>query len=75
MSQGTGAFSFGYDNALAAAIQLPTAQRWDSLNSSLAAGWKPELCQGSSTGMSPSYTGLSEHLVCVLPPLIATGPS
>lgn len=31
MSQGTGALSFGYGNALAAAIQLSMPQRWDSL--------------------------------------------
>lgn len=64
MSQGTGALRFGYGSALAAAIQLPMAQRWDSLSSTLAADWKPELCQGFSTGMSPSYTGLRAFRVC-----------
>lgn len=75
MSQGTGALSFGYGSAVAAAVQLPIAQRWDSLNGNLAAGWKAGLCQGSSAGMAPSYTALSEYLVGVLPPLIVTGPS
>lgn len=62
MSQGSGALSFGYGSALAAAIQLPMAQRWDSLN--LAAGWKPGLSGLQHRDVTILHRTLGEFGVC-----------
>ncbi|XP_032558514.1 uncharacterized protein LOC116794180 isoform X2 [Chiroxiphia lanceolata] len=53
----------------------PHGSEVGQLEQHLAASWKPGLPQGSSPGMSPSCTGLLEHLGCVFPPLFVTGPS